>query len=95
MLFEKPLAANEIVSIKFANGEEIICRLEEENETNVKFTKPLAVTLGPQGLGMMPWMFLANRDTFTVSRHHVMALAPAKKDAADQYLTGTTGIALA
>jgi hypothetical protein len=95
MLIEKPIAAGDIVSIKLTNGEEIICRLDEETTEHVKITKPLSVTLGPQGLGMIPFMFLANKDTLTIKQAHILAISPSKKDAADQYLSGTTGIALA
>jgi hypothetical protein len=95
MLIEKPIANGDIVSIKLSNGEEIITRLEEETADYIKITKPLAVTLGPQGLGMIPYMFLAAKDTLTIKQQFVIVIAPAKKDAADQYLSGTTGIALA
>lgn len=94
MLIEKPISIGDVVSIKFTNGEEIIARLEEETDAHVKINKPLAVTLGPQGLGMMPWMFLAGKDTFTLKQAHILAMNPSKKDAADQYMQGTTGIAL-
>jgi hypothetical protein len=43
---------------------------------------------------MMPWMFLAGKDTFTLKQAHILAINPSKKDAADQYMQGTTGIAL-
>jgi hypothetical protein len=95
MLIEKPVASGDIVSIKLINGEEIITRLEEETADYIKVTKPLSVTLGPQGLGMIPYMFLSAKDTITIKQQFVIVIAPAKKDAADQYLTGTTGIALA
>ena len=95
MLLEKPMATGDVVSIKLANGEEIIARLEEETDQYVKVSKPLAVTLGPQGLGMIPFMFLAAKDTVTLKQSHVLAMSPSKKDAADQYMQGTTGIALA
>lgn len=94
MLLEKPIASGDIVSIKLANGEEIIARLEEETDQHIKISRPLAVTLGAQGLGMIPFMFLANKDTVTIKQMHVLVIAPAKKDAADQYVQGTTGIAL-
>lgn len=94
MLLEKPIASGDVVSVKLANGEEIIARLEEETDAHIKITKPLSVTLGAQGLGMIPFMFLGNKDTVTIKQMHVLAIAPAKKDAADQYVQGTTGIAL-
>jgi hypothetical protein len=43
---------------------------------------------------MIPFVFLAQNDTMRLNMNHVMVLAAAKKDAADQYIQGTTGIAL-
>lgn len=95
MLIEKPITIGDVVSIKLLNGDEIIARLENETATEIKITKPLAVTVGPQGLGMMPWIFLGEKDTMTLNKNHVFVMIPSKKDAADQYIQGTTGIALA
>ena len=95
MLLEKPIASGDVVSIKLTSGEEIIARLEEETDQYVKVSKPLAVTLGPQGLGMIPFMFLNAKETVTLKHNHILAMGPSKKDAADQYMQGTTGIALA
>ena len=46
------------------------------------------------GLGMVPWVLLGDKDSMTLNRDHVFAMVPSKKDAADQYVVGTTGIAL-
>lgn len=94
MLINKGISPGETVSIKLSTGEEIITKLEEETADFIKVYKPLTVSLGPQGLGMIPFMFLAQTDSLKINMQHVMAMAPAKKDAADQYIQGTTGIAL-
>jgi hypothetical protein len=94
MLIEKPIAEGDVVSIKLINGDEIIARLDKDDHNGITISKPLAVTLGPQGLGMIPWVFLASKETMTLKREHIFVMLPAKKDAADQYLQGTTGIAL-
>lgn len=95
MLLQKPIAVGDVVSIKFITGEEIIARLDGENNDTVTVSKPLTVSLGPQGLGMIPFMFLGAKDTFDLKHSHILAMCPSKKEAADQYLQGTTGIALA
>jgi len=95
MLIEKPMACGDVVSLKLINGDEIIARLEADDNNGITVTKPLAITAGPQGLGMIPWVFLGNKDTFTLKREHVFVMVPSKKEAADQYMQGTTGIALA
>ena len=94
MLITKGVAVGEIVSIKLITGEEIIAKLEEETTDHIKVNRPLTVSLGPQGLGMIPFVFLAQNDSIKLNMNHVLVLAAAKKDAADQYIQGTTGIAL-
>lgn len=88
------MTEGDVVSIKLITGEEIIARLDKDDHHGISVSKPLSVTLGAGGLGMIPFMFLAETDTFTIKREHILVMSAAKKDAADQYLTGTTGIAL-
>ena len=95
MILQKPITVGETVSIKLITGEEIIARLEEETSDTIKVSKPLTVSLGPQGLGMIPFMFLNGSSTVTLKQSHIIAMGVAKKDASDQYIQGTTGIALA
>jgi len=91
---KKPITAGSVVSIKIINGDEIIARYESEDTDTVTINKPLALTMGAQGLGMIPWVFLGDADTVTLQKSHVFFVIPSKKDAADQYMQGTTGIAL-
>jgi hypothetical protein len=95
MLLSKPVTNGETVSIKLITGEEIIARLDEQHTDHVILSKPLSVTAGPQGLGMMPFMFLNSSNTVNIKQSHIIAMGVAKKEAADQYIQGTTGIALA
>jgi hypothetical protein len=94
MLLQKPITDGTVVSLKLVNGDEIIARYEGEDDKTIKINKPLALTMGQQGLGMIPWLFLGETDTFTLKREHVFVMVPSKKDASDQYMQGTTGIAL-
>jgi hypothetical protein len=43
---------------------------------------------------MMPWLFLGVKDSITLKKSHIFVTSPSQKDAADQYMQGTTGIAL-
>ena len=95
MLIEKPISEGDVVSLKLLNGDEIIARFDGETATELKINRPLALTAGAQGLGMIPWIFLAEKETFTLQKAHVFVMVPSKKDAANQYMQGTTGIALA
>lgn len=95
MLLSKPITQGSVVSLKLVNGDEIIARYDGEDDNTVKINRPLALTMGAQGLGMIPWLFLGDTESFTLKREHVFVMVPSKKDAADQYMQGTTGIALA
>jgi hypothetical protein len=95
MLLEKPITAGDVVSIKLINGDEIIARLESETAEEIKINRPLALTMSSGGLGMIPWIFLGNKETITLKKDHYFVMVPSKKEAADQYMQGTTGIALA
>jgi len=94
MLINKGPTPGDVVSVKLVNGDELIARFEEDNVTNIKLNRPLALTMSGQGLGMIPWMFLGAEETVSIKKEHVLALMSSKKDAADQYMQGTTGIAL-
>lgn len=92
MLISKGLSVGDVVSIKLISGEEIIARLEEESTEKIKLYKPLTVSLGPSGLGMIPFVFLSASDNVEIKTSHIITMSMAKKDAADQYIQGTTGI---
>jgi len=94
MLINKGFSTNDVISLKLINGDEIIARFENENNDEMTINRPLAITIGPQGLGMMPWMFLGEKENITLKKSHIFASSLSKKDAADQYMQGTTGIAL-
>lgn len=94
MLINKGFSPNDIVSLKLLNGDEIIARFESETKDEITIERPLAITVTGQGLGMIPWIFLGEKDIITLQRSHVFAMIPSKKDAAKQYMQGTTSIAL-
>ena len=56
----------------------------------------MAVSITPQGLGLMPWLFSADAaKPITISIEQVFCTMDTLKDLADQYIEGTTGITLA
>lgn len=94
MLINKGFSTGDVVSLKLLNGDEIIARFQSETPDEITIDRPLALTMGAQGLGMIPWVFLAEKENMTLKRSHVFVMLLSKKDAADQYMQGTTGIAL-
>ena len=93
-LIKKPYAVGDVVSVKLINGDELIGTLDEETDVLIKLDRPKALTLQAGGLGMIPWIFLGEPDSYTLKKSHIFVIVASKKDASDQYMQGTTGIAL-
>ena len=95
MLINKGIATGEVVTIKTTAGEEIVAKLVDENPMQVTVNKPLVLTAGQKGIALVPFLFTVEMDTnVSISRSTIMVLAPTAKDASDQYIQNTTGIAL-
>jgi hypothetical protein len=94
MLISKGFSNGDIVSLKMINGDELIARFESETGDDITIDRPLALTMAREGLGMIPWMMLGDKSSITLKKSHVFAVVSSQKDAADQYMQGTTGIAL-
>lgn len=93
MLINKGVSAGEVVSIKLFSGEELIGCLDEATETLYKLNKPMVVAMGPNGPGLMPFMFTAGPNrVIPVNKSAVSVIMPTDKQFADQYLSSTTGI---
>jgi hypothetical protein len=91
---KKDFSNGDVVSIKLINGDEIIARFESEDENNITISRPLALTMSGQGLGMIPWVFLGKEDSITIRKKNTFFIVASKGEAAKQYTEGTTGIAL-
>ena len=94
MLISKGFSNGDIISLKMINGDELIARFESETADDITLDRPLALTMSRDGLGMIPWMMLGDKSSITLKKSHVFAVVSSQKDAADQYMQGTTGIAL-
>jgi hypothetical protein len=96
MLIDKGVTAGEVVTIKLTSGEELVAKLDEETATHYKLSRPLVLSMGPQGIGMVPYLFTASQDKIIpLGKATVTVIVPTMKDAADQYIQSTTGIKLA
>ena len=96
MLINKPYSKGDIVTIKLTSDTEIITRFVSQDDSSITIEKPMAVSITPQGLGLMPWLFSADASKeITISSEQVFCTMDTLKDLADQYVEGTTGISLA
>ena len=91
---KKDFSNGDVVSIKLINGDEIIARFESEEADTITISRPLALTMSGQGLGMIPWVFLGKEDSITLLKRNTFFVVASKGEAAKQYTEGTTGIAL-
>jgi DhnA family fructose-bisphosphate aldolase class Ia len=96
MLIDKGVTEGEIISIKMASGEELIAKLVEDGATYYKLSRPMSLSMGPQGIGMIPFMLTANHDKdLKLQKSAVSAVEATDKQFADAYIQQTTGIKLA
>jgi hypothetical protein len=96
MLITKPHTKGDIVTIKLTSDTEIITRFVSQDDKGITFEKPMAVSITPQGLGLMPWLFSADASKqITIDVKQIFCTMDTLKDLADQYIEGTTGITLA
>lgn len=94
MLINKGFSNGDVVSIKLVNGDEIIARFEEDDADHITVSRPLAITMSAQGMGLIPWVFLGEDGKVVLRKKNTFFVVPSKKEAAQQYLEGTTGISL-
>lgn len=96
MLIDKGVTIGEVVTLKLTSGEEIVAKLVEETVSHYKLSKPLVLSMGPKGIGMVPYLFTVSPDKeISLNKHTVTVIAASDKEFSNQYLAGTTGITLA
>lgn len=98
MLIENnKIQTNDVVAFKIVGGEEIIARVTSISDTEFIITKPLAMTLVPQGnsasVAFVPWTLGMPEDAkITLNKSQILAFARARKEAADGYIRNTSSI---
>jgi hypothetical protein len=96
MLINKGVSAGEVVTFKLTSGEEVVAKLVEETETYYKLSRPMVLSMSPQGVGMMPYLFTVHPDTdVKLNKTTITMVEATDKSFADQFLQSTTGIKLA
>lgn len=96
MLVQKPIAKNDIITIKLTTGEELIAKFIEELETELVVERATTMAANPQGgLGLVPWMMSAMPDKISLNKSTVLAYTQTVKEIADKFVEATTNIQLA
>jgi len=96
MLISKGAAIGEVVTLKLVTSEELIGKLVEETATHYSVERPLTLVMSAKGLGLQPWLFTVNTDkAIKIPKDKVIIIEATLKEMSDNYLQGTSGIALA
>jgi hypothetical protein len=95
MLIEIPYKSGDTVSLKLISGEEVVGRIGDIAQDVVVLTKPMTFIMGPQGLGMVPYMFSAPQETkIKIKESAIVAIVKTDDQVNKQYIAQTTGLSL-
>jgi len=79
--------------MRITGGDEVIAKFLSQDDKTVKVSKPLALTMTQQGIGMTQYLMMADMTReFVFNKSSVVTMQKANKAAADNYIQGTTGI---
>lgn len=95
MLLNKTFNQGDIISFKCISGEEIIARYQGETLTEYQLSKPATLSPTPNGsIGLVPSLYSMDLTIANVNllKTAVAMTAPTRKEVADQYIKGTSGI---
>jgi hypothetical protein len=96
MLIDKGVSVGEVITLKLTSGEEIVAKLVEETTTYYKLSRPMVIGMGPNGPGLMPYLFTVHPDKEVKLSKTTVTLAEATDaNFAKQFLESTSGIKLA
>jgi hypothetical protein len=95
MLIEAPYKVGDTVSFKLSSGEEIIARLDAEDEKTYTLRKPMMLVVQKEGLGLAPFMFsVLPEGKFVLRAQSVSCVAKTEAEIGKQYTAQTSGIQL-
>jgi hypothetical protein len=96
MLITKGVTIGEVITLKLTSGEEIVAKLTDETDAYYKLSRPMVIGQGPQGPGLMPYLFTVSPDKDVKLLKTTVTLAEASDERfAKQFLETTSGIQLA
>lgn len=87
------IQTDKVYSLKMSNGEEIITKVVEVNDSWIAVTEPVSVAQGPQGMGLIPSMFTAEQGkNIQINIKNVTMMAETEDNVRMKYIEATTGI---
>jgi hypothetical protein len=93
MIIEKPIQANETISIKTTAGEEIVARFIAEDSTTITVQKPMVLMGTQTGIGLGPLTFTVNPESkLKLNKACILFSAKTDSEMAKQYISSTSSI---
>lgn len=87
------LKINEVYTLKLNSGEELVAKVLETSDTEIKLHDPLSVAPGPQGVGLIPSLFTADPKGDTrLNKSSVAIYALADETIKSKYIEATSKI---
>jgi hypothetical protein len=95
MLIDKGVTAGEVITLKLTSGEEIVAKLVEDGAAYYKLSRPMVIGMGPNGPGLMPYLFTVHPEKEVKLLKTTVTLAEATDtNFAKQFIESTSGIKL-
>ena len=95
MLIQKPISANDIVTIKLITGEEVMATLVNNDSDTITVKKPSTIASNGQGMGIIPWMMTSRAESVEINKSAVIAMSLTEAEIAKAYTETTSSIKLA
>jgi hypothetical protein len=93
MLIETPHKIGDTVSFKLSSGEEIVARLDAQDDTGYTLSKPMVLIMQQQGMGLAPFMFSVSPNAkFKLQTQSISCVAKTEAEIAKQYTATTSNI---
>lgn len=92
MLINSPYKTNDVVTFKLVTGEEIIASYQDETDSVFRISRPLALAMHGQGIGLIPAAFSAPLNNTELQKRHVLMHDHTREELVSNYIEGTTGI---
>ena len=90
-MLKQKLNKDDIVVFRTVGSDEVIAKLVEETDTAYRVSKPLALAMTQQGVGMTAYMIMADPEsTFEFLKTTVITAVLANKQAKDAYTQSTS-----
>jgi len=95
MIIDKGVMTGEVVTFKLTSGEELVAKLVDDGPMHYILSRPMVIAMGPNGPGLMPYLFTVNPDKeVKLSKSTVTVAEATDQTFAKQFLEQTSGIKL-